>query len=390
MPMNRLNGALRALAQQATHTSGPVGSLLTTIGSFAVGSGPVAIALIGIAALAKGYELLTSKARAAAKEQKDLATSLGAMFKPSTGPDSDKAKAFNAALQERVRIAKELQQVEAAPISSPGFKEKRIAELTAEYQRLGKSIGYAMTGGVTMLDTVTTKTEKAITPLRTMQKVVEDIAFSWDDAARAILAMDNTISKTTLRAATGQLSQAFGPNAINPNGPQLTDFGTNVSGVDVNIGLTKEQIKTRDALIGNEDKNTQLMTSAIAQSAQVIGSSVAQALNIGGGGRGSNLGGALGSTAGFALGFAFGGGPIGGAIGSTIGSIAGSALGGLFDNNTKATNANTQATRENTAALMLNAPSGYKTAAGRFDATEIRTAHQRYLTRGGTPILGTV
>lgn len=147
-------------------------------------------------------------------------------------------------------------------------------------------------------------------------------------------------------------------------------------------------------------QNAQMIASAIGHSAHIIGQAVVSALNIGGGGKGAALGGALGGTAGAVGGMILGapggalGIAIGSAIGSTVGTLIGSALGGLFGSNTKATNANTAATRENTAvmALLLNAPSVYKVAAGRFDATDVkafRRASIRYATRGGAPILVT-
>jgi hypothetical protein len=194
---------------------------------------------------------------------------------------------------------------------------------------------------------------------------------------------------------TKSLAQVFAPN-LDVNRPvgALPDFGTTISGVDTDIGLTKEQIKTRDALIGNEDKNTQIMTNAIGHSAQIIAQSITQALNIGGGGRGSAIGGAAGS----ALGMGFGAtistlGWAGGPIGGIVGGLAGSLIGGLFDSNKKAVNANTQAVRENTMALLLNAPSGFKIEGYRNYASDAVTARElarvvsKYATRGGAPLL---
>lgn len=160
-------------------------------------------------------------------------------------------------------------------------------------------------------------------------------------------------------------------------------------------GLNDKEKKTLNqlgVLTDDAERHAENVQQAIWGSAQQVASTIVSALNIGGGGRGSNIGGSIGGTAGFALGYTFGGGPVGGAIGSLIGNVAGSFLGGLFDSNKKSVDNNTQALRANTAALLLNSPSGYKTAGGRFAATDVKGLRrdlQRYATRGGAPVLVT-
>lgn len=154
------------------------------------------------------------------------------------------------------------------------------------------------------------------------------------------------------------------------------------------------------------DKNAQMVKDAIWGSAAQLANSIVGALNIGGGGKGSSLGGALGSTAGFAAGFVLGG-PAGGAIGSLIGNIGGSLIGGLFDHDKtqeeiwqEQLDAQTRHNawlRQNTDALKAltseihNAPSGFKVAQYRYDATEVNQlgrALRRNASRGGVnPLL---
>jgi hypothetical protein len=159
-------------------------------------------------------------------------------------------------------------------------------------------------------------------------------------------------------------------------------------------GLTdaqKDQLRQLGVLTDKSDKNATMLHDAIWGSASQLANTIVSALNIGGGGKGSSLGGALGSTAGFALGFIFGGGPVGGAIGSTLGNIAGSFLGGLFDHHKKSVDTNTQALKALTQAIVQNAPTGFKWAASRYDATDVGglgRSLRRYASRGGVnPLL---
>lgn len=380
LPMNKMNGALRALATQATHTSGPVGSLLTTLGSFAAGGAVMAGVLVGIAAIAKAYELMTAGAQKAKKETDGLIKSL---------VDQTKA-AYNATVAGRdlIKLQAELELQAAKASSGIGWRtvvtagmrglitgkgglapadqaarDKRIADAETAVRQAGINLGKTWEEAQPKIAKVATSTQKAA-------KAAEEMAFSWKEALEAAYMLDNTVEKITLRDAATALGEAFKP-----------DLTTDIQG---SVDSVKEEIKTREELTHASQQNAEVIRNAVLQSANIIVS----ALNIGGGGKGSSLGGALGSTAGFALGF-LGGGVVGGAIGSTIGNIAGSLLGGLFDSNKEAINRNTEATRANTAALLMNAPSGYKVAQGRFDATDIkemREATRKYLTRGGAPV----
>lgn len=145
----------------------------------------------------------------------------------------------------------------------------------------------------------------------------------------------------------------------------------------------------------------QTISDTAAQIASVVGSAV---LSIGsgkgaqvgaaiGGAFGSGVGGMAGAAAATAIGGYLGAGvgsviPV---VGTLIGAYIGSKLGGLFDSHKKEVTANTNALKANTAALLLRAPTGFKTANYRYDATEVKKmadAARRLATRGGSPIFG--
>jgi hypothetical protein len=120
----------------------------------------------------------------------------------------------------------------------------------------------------------------------------------------------------------------------------------------------KDQLRQLGVLTDKDDKNANMLHDAIWGSAAQLGSVLVGALNVGGGGRGSNIGGKRSEEQrGLPwLGYIFGGGPVGGAIGSTIGNFIGSAIGGLFDHHKKAVDHNTEAVKALTQALIQNAP----------------------------------
>lgn len=147
----------------------------------------------------------------------------------------------------------------------------------------------------------------------------------------------------------------------------------------------------------NADKNALRVSEAVwgaaIQGAQII----VNALNIGGGGKGSALGGALGSVGGMALGAILApAGPVGlmvgSAIGSLVGNVAGSLIGGLFDSHKKAVDSNTQAVRALTSAMIQFAPTGFKIDPYRYAATDVKGVMRdfsRFKTRGGVVSFGT-
>lgn len=173
---------------------------------------------------------------------------------------------------------------------------------------------------------------------------------------------DNPVAAQTEKYFAKQFEDAYGRPGGRGGMPNWS----------LNDGLTKEQIKTREKmgiLVDDANKNADKLSNVIAGSASQAAQMIVGALNIGGGGKGSQLGGGIGGTAGFAAGYLVGG-PVGGAIGSLVGNIAGSFLGGLFDHHKKAVDKNTQALQALT--NLLNQPSGYKVEYTRFQATDAK------------------
>lgn len=450
--IGKIQNALSALVVQSTGTNRAVGTLATTMGAFAFGSPVVAAALIGLAAVAKAQELMGRTAKAAAEEQKKLADALLQQFRPKTGPESLTAQGFTAALKERAELTRKLVTLESQGAGTKRgdpfgiLGREREAALT-RIQELTKGINNTMMGSISALETVTVKG-------RDMAKVALAAQQKFEEATKAALGIFTTLethgissgpvnealisayqriaaqiraigdAATPTRARLMDLREALMANAavgvfvgatnatgtVGPlagktlPGVTLTSSGTLPNVPMPKVGSPSDPLfKVGDELqiqlqkdADRAAQNAQMLQSAIAQSASIIGSTIVSALNVGGGGKGSNLGGALGGTAGSVAGMILGagGGPvglaIGSAIGSTVGSILGSALGGLFDSNTKAVNANTLATQANTMALLLNPPSGYKVAASRYDATDIKELGRevmRHATRGGAPPL---
>lgn len=444
----RLGNQFAGLAGHIAGVHPVVGNLAQAMGNFAIGAGLTVGVLAGVAAIALVYEKLTGEARKAKKETDELIESFKkAQELKSAGGTSGK---LVTELEKRVTTAREALANPFSRGSTASLQTELdtaaalLRAATAEQNDVLKAGGessvktYASNLASLISSNRATQKERqnALTLIRVWTEDMKRLAPS-DLEGRAELSglistlktpfdkqqmkfsyneLRNEITKTRKEAEefgkawwlhfaminaqadklTASMKELLGFTTrgsqldYNPLNPNLNVSG---SGVDLSQGLTKEQIKTRQEmgiLIDDANQNAQNIRDAIWGAASQSANMIVGALNIGGGGRGSQLGGALGGTAGFAAGFIFGGGPVGGAIGSTVGNIIGSALGGLFDSNSRAVNSNTQALYANTAALLLNAPSGYKVAAGRFAATDVkewRRDVQRLRTRGGAPIL---
>lgn len=355
----RLGNQFASLAGQIAGVHPIVGNLAQVMGNFAVG-GLVTVGILGATAIfATFYDVITKGARAAKKESDDLTQSLVQQAKAAFQATQAGATAVaHAAEQNLANVKKEsgigLRSLLLGRPDPEDMKAqvKRIADAQLAVDQAWANVGKIVENALPPLKNVKTA-------VADIAKAVEEVAFNWREAFEYAHALDNTIEKITLREAVGRL------------GPGALDTDVSGSGINVNMGLTKEQIKTRDALIGNADKNTLTMKDAITQSAQFVAGSIVNALNIGGGGRGSQIGGMAGGSLGAAFGATISSlGWAGGPIGGIIGGIAGSLIGGLFDSNKKAVNSNTQAIRQLTQAMSLNTPSSFKVAGFRNAAAD--------------------
>ena len=449
LALGKTQRALESFAVQATGSNRVLGQLSTTLLEFGAGGVVTLGVLAGLGLLAVGYKHLTEEARKAREEQDRLVKSFEARFAPKTGPESQAVKEFNAALQKRADLTKKLGQLQEDrenPLIATSFLGKRlydsrIATVQKDLAETQKLIDRAYAGSVTSLESVTTTArdmgEVAAKALKEFsdrasaaQAIFDSLAShgiesktvngvlvsSYDQVSAKLREMGDVASVARMQmlalqqALMGNIVVARHVAAINSTGTVGPLAGKTLPGVtlagdgaidDAREKLTngpmapvgnqdaekflKDQVSIAKDQLKGADRNAQMVRDAIWGSATALANTVVSALNIGGGGKGSQIGGALGSTAGFAAGFYFGG-PIGGAIGSTLGNIAGSFIGGLFDNHKKAVDRNTDAVRQLTQAMLLNSPRGFKVESYRYDATDLSSLARRIrvnASRGG-------
>ncbi len=153
--LGRLNDALFTVARQATGSSVVLSKLVDTIGTFAIGVGPMVPIVAGIAAIAYGISRITAESRAA-KEALDEA--LERLEKLKEGQDlGDTGKTPGdvlLAMMNRRRLEGEQTAIEAA-LRAPRVAaaedqlseeqaraslEKRLEEVKKEYEREGELI----------------------------------------------------------------------------------------------------------------------------------------------------------------------------------------------------------------------------------------------------------
>lgn len=406
----RLGNQFAGLAGHIAGVHPVVGNLASVLGNFALTAGWTVAILGGLAAIAVAYDKITSEARKAKEESDKLISSLEkAIHLKGLGPGGETVDQVKAAKERaavlktqiatlEVLIVKDAQDADV--IASNLILQEKINKLYIERQ----NILNAQAGGQSIVN------EKVNEAIAKNTEKVKELTFGYNqlrDAAERVNAeilrektdwWKNYIQRTNdALTVTEQLANAV--NALRPSFLEsLVSLGTfsvpeaAIANFDINAGLTDEQKKQHEKMgifIEDANKNANKLHDAIWGSATQMANQIVGALNIGGGGKGSGLGGALGGTAGFAAGFMLGG-PIGGAIGSTIGNIAGSLFGGLFDSHKKEVNANTQALRALTDEIH-NAPSGFKIAQARYNATDVSQLGQdlrRYRSRGGkNPLL---
>lgn len=410
LSLGRIERALSSYVGHAVGANRVTEQLSTAFGSFALGGTVVSGVLLGVGAVIAVYEKLTEGTRKAKEENDKFSKSL-------LDQAEAQRQASIAGRQEAVNRANDLllaakQETGAGLFSqllqgmAPGGQSmgaltsgdaaahaKRVADATTVAQEAVNNLGLAiahLNGGLTATGTVAgASTDK-----------VKEMTFGFNELRNAADKVNADMVKDEKDWWRGYIDRT---NAAIQRTQELANqvnaiVGATVqSGLTINhdqiVDLTKPTVDSAKAINDAAEKARQDaadLKQAIWGSALAGANTIVSALNIGGGGRNSNLGGALGSTAGFAAGFMIGG-PVGGAVGSTIGNVLGSLVGGLFDHK-KAVESNTDAVRANTQALLLNAPSGFKVASARYDATQVRQFRdsvRRYDRRGGTPTFGT-
>lgn len=380
--MGRLKQSLESVATAAVGATPVVGKLAGVLGEMALGGGVVTGVLLGITAVAGVYDLLTSSSKKAREEADKMTASL-----------VEQARAARAATLQGAQDLKLIAEINLQSVKSEnivGTKSVLLSLLTgkptfadSDIEKHLKRVADAQTA-VNQMDTIIGGMVTSTTT-----KPTAGTSGGGGDLSSQIARYNEFMSRTY--GNLGKVGHDFAQpidqvmaginadvmnNIARQSGYRLGD-SVSMPNVGINDGLTKEQIRTREKmgiLVDDSNKNADKIKDAVWGSAATLANTIVGALNLGGGGKGSNLGGAIGGTAGFAVGFAVGG-PIGGAIGSTLGNIAGSLLGGLFDHHKKAIDQNTDAIRNLTAALY-NAPSGYKVSGIRNRADDGRQVYE--------------
>lgn len=417
----RLGNQFANLAGRIAGVHPVVGNLAGVLGNFAVGAGLTVGILGGVAAIAVAYDKLTESSRKAMAAADKLTESYNQAAKISAlgigGQQLADIETINKGLEQhnkwlgfiiaaRIRLGSlggllgkdpgghgaaitagtsAAAAAEQARVNAIGLREAKNNQAWAD--RIKKEGEPAREAARKAAADALQASETYWRGQAALWKSARDRVAQLNEDARQFL-LDNPVSGIVKQAIMGNIPAVDMPS------------------VGVNDSVTKAQIKAAERmgiLIDRSDANAEQLSQAIWGSSMQLANTLVSALNIGGGGRGSGLGGAVGGTAGSVGGMilgakigTIGGAPgimVGAAIGGLIGTIGGSLLGGLFDSNKKAVNANTLATERNTQALLLNAPAGYRvdrhgygSAAALYEAVAEEAMRRRG--RGGVQVLG--
>lgn len=392
----RLGNQFANLAGRIAHVHPIVGNLSNILLDFAVGGAVGAAVLGGLTLIAVAWDKLTESTRKAREEGDRVTKSLVAQARAAREATIAGAEASQLIEEIKLQTAKQASGVGIRSVigalltGKPGLDP---ADASASAQRIAN----AQTGveqSILRVKTAHENANKAVKESITHTGKLKDTFNEVRDAAEEYQ-LQQQIAALKLKMVLDELQKIADLHAEIAGQAKFTGM-PNISmpfeGLDRN---EKKQLQELGVLTDTTEESGNKIRDAIWGSATQMANQIVSALNVGGGGKGSSLGGALGGTAGFAAGFMLGG-PIGGAIGSTIGNIAGSLLGGLFDSNTKATNANTAAVNRNTAAHLLYAPAGFRAESYRYNASDPRPldafgrAVRWNASRGGAnPLLGT-
>lgn len=401
----RLGNQFANLAGRIAHVHPVVGNLASVLGNFAIGAGLTVGVLAGVAAVAVAYDKLTDSSRKAMGAGDRLAETYNKLARISALGIGGQIKAdiedMNKGLEQHNKWLGFIIAARVQLGSLGGFlggQQKKqsdaITALTTGLASAEKEKADAITAAK---EKAAAKAKDAADKLAAAMKKAAEFAekyamYMYEAGKWTANISGQTLAGLTLADAEKRLGLERGQFKMGIPDADMPGIAMPFENLDKR---QKEQLRQLGILTDKADENARMIQGAVLQSAQIIGSAVMQALNVGGGGRGSQIGGMIGAGVGGVLGSALGppgsviASGLGSVLGSVVGGLAGSLFGGLFDNK-KEVNANTLALRQNTAALLQNGPSVYKVARGRFDATEVKEFRRstiRYATRGGAPVM---
>lgn len=392
----RLGNQFANLAGQIARVHPIVGNLAGVLGNFAVGATMTVGILAGVAAVAVAYDKLTESSRKAMAQADKLSESYNRVARISALGIAGQQKAdiedINRGLEQHhkwlgfiIAARARLGAVGGLLGSDPGGHGAAITagvsgRAAAEQERVNQIGLREAANNEKWAARQKENADAAVEAARKIAAETEKARLAAEKYAQIMTSIYGNLSNMGPMTSAERGAFRFGHadldrdfrNESRQMGHNLTAeiMGQLPSGsmpsVAINDSLTKEQIRTQQKLgilTDDAEKNAEKISDAIWGSASMMAGTIVNALNIGGGGPGSQIGGTLGTGIGGILGGALGG-PLGGKAGAMLGGIVGgvfgSALGGLFDSNKKAVNSNTDALNNNTAALLLNAPGGFK------------------------------
>jgi hypothetical protein len=398
----RLEQALASFSGHAIGLPPVLEKLSVSMGKFAMGSIEITAVLIGIAAVAAAWDVLTNSARKAGEAQDKAIENLARRAQmEAAGPGGQTTLDLGEAYSKRNRL-----EAEKAALSSTGVMSRvyggrdRIKEIDDEIIGVNALIGL---GEKWKKAAEAAEGKKTLDAESARLKKIADDAKKATDAynalTQAVLMYDAQAERDWRAMFKGGKGDLYDMSAIKGKMADMHESITKeatsytMPSVGVNDALTQKQIKIWDKMLNADEIHAKAITGAIAQSAQQIGAIMANVVGaVVGSSKGAQIGGALGGVAGggaasalvagsIAAGAA---GSISGAVigsvvpvvGTIVGSIIGGAIGGLFDHHKKAVDKNTAALNALTNALY-NTPSGYKVDYNRDRAADARTMYDQ-------------
>lgn len=411
LSLGRLGNQFGNLAGRIAGVHPIVGNLANVLGDFAIGGAVTVGVLAGVAAIAVAYDKLTDSARKAMQASDKLIESYekaARVSKLGVGgqqqADIQDIAAGTAAHTKRAAFLTSAASFVGG--TSTGVGSFLLGMAGSDVEATRKAIGATQQA----VNEYGIAVGKANDEIAAKAKALRDAALAKEKEITAEKARQQSllIQYNELMARTygtlGTIGHDFSGGTMaqqlkNAQANQLPSIletvqalttasmpDVSMPNVSLNDSVTKAQIKTAERmgiLLDRSDKNTQALQNTMLNVAQIIASTVSQALNIGGGGRGAGIGGAIGSVLG--AGLTVGAGVLTSGLWGIGGALVGSLVGGLFDHK-KAVNNNTAAIQQLTQAMLLNAPRGFKIDQRRYDATyvtDLGKAVRRYTSRGG-------
>lgn len=364
--ISRLERVLASSTERALGLNSTLGLLGATALKFGVGDIYTVAIVGGIYAIVQAWDILTKSAREAAKAQEEgINSALKMLQMKGAGPGGSATIEYGQESARMISLQSQKASLEAnmatrGELGAYGSLIKKysdnpklvdlneqIADLADVMKATKREMDKAnLAENTRTLGEAMRKQEEA------HRKAEAALAKQREEDARyQELVRSTSFSPLSLdyaRTRAGSVGSTFSPPAMNDReqsafndsiGKPLQDEIKTASDRSVHEAVAAYKEGT-GKWIDDASKNAKKTQEAIWAAAQASANTIVNALNIGGGGRGSGIGGALGQAGGGAAGYLLGagggtlgflGGPAGAIVGATVGGILGSLVGGLFD-----------------------------------------------------------